>query len=123
MRERPLEELEASEPWERQPHEPERAFAYFCAYRDLPACRRSLRALAASLAQQHGRNESTVFRQLCELSRVWQWHARCSPSDQDADRQARAGMLHRHRSTLERAAQILAHPLHVFVELLRADPL
>ena len=64
-----------------------------------------------------------MFRQLCELSRVWQWHARCSASDQDVDRQAREGMLRRHRATLERAEQILAHPLNVFVELLRANPL
>src|SRR5260370_19215108 len=32
-------------------------------------------------------------------------------------------MLQRHRATLERAEQILAHPLNVFVELLRANPL
>jgi len=37
------EELEAPEPWERQPHEPDKAFAYFRMYRDLPAGRRSLR--------------------------------------------------------------------------------
>ncbi len=88
-----------------------------------PTGRRSLRALSVSLAQQQGRNESTVFRQVCELSRVWQWHARCSASDQDLDRQAREGMLRRHRATLARAEQILAHPLNVFVELLQANPL
>jgi len=117
------EELEAPEPWERQPHEPDKAFAYFRMYRDLPAGRRSLRALAVSLAQQQGRNESTVFRQLCELSRVWQWHARCSAADQDLDRQTRKGMLRRHRATVERAQQILALPVAVMIELLRADPL
>ncbi len=88
-----------------------------------PTGRRSLRALSVSLAQQQGRNESTVFRQVCELSRVWQWHARCSASDQDLDRQAREGMLRRHPATLARAEQILAHPLNVFVELLQANPL
>jgi len=39
------------------------------------------------------------------------------------DRQTRKGMLRRHRATVERAQQILALPVAVMIELLRADPL
>jgi hypothetical protein len=110
-----------TEPWERQPRETDTAWQAFVLYRDLP--RRSLRALAASVAPQRSGNEVATLHSLARYSSKWNWPERCRLWDNDQARAARAAMLRRQSQTLERAQLILAHPVAVVIELLRANPL
>jgi hypothetical protein len=66
--------------WERQPEESEPAWAALKLYRDMQP-KRSLRILAASIAQQQRRNERTTVRLLERWSSHWNWPARCAAYD------------------------------------------
>jgi len=116
-----MPEYDDTEPWERQPHETHTAWQAFVLYRDMP--RRSLRALAASVAPRRSGNEVATLHSLARYSSKWNWPERCRLWDNEQDKRGRAAMLRRQIQTLERAQQILAHPVAVMIELLRADPL
>ena len=68
------------QPWERQPDEKLRAYAAFCAYRDLGYAR-SL----AKVGQQFGRTPQWM----AVLSRRWRWVGRAMAWDLEQDRQKR----------------------------------
>jgi hypothetical protein len=84
-----MPELTPSAPWERQPGEPEKAFAAFAAYRDLGP-KRSLDAVGRQLygGTQTGRKRDATGR-LQEWSRTWQWVERAAAWDGELDRLAR----------------------------------
>lgn len=89
------------DPWDRQPDESAKAYAAFCAFRDMGALKRSVLGLARQLERGHD--------WLQEWSTRWDWRKRAEAWDAhleeegrlaqiDAvrdmnDRQARAGML------------------------------
>lgn len=116
-----MSKYDDTEPWERQPHETDTAWQAFVLYRDMP--RRSLRDLAASLAPQRSGNEVATLHSLARFSSKWHWPERCRLWDNEQDKRGRAAMLRRQIQMLERAQQILALPVAVMIELLRANPL
>lgn len=77
------DELEPYEPdpWERQPDEPDRAFASFVAYRDQPSGTRTV----ANAAKSRGRSTSTLW----EMAQKWKWRERVVAWDMENDRVAR----------------------------------
>src|SRR5260370_15608054 len=85
--------------------------------------RRSLRALAASVAPRRSGSEVATLHSLARYSSKWNWPERCRLWDNEQDERARAARLRRQIQPLERAQQILAHPVAVMIELLRANPL
>ena len=72
--------------WERQPGEPDRAWAAFTTYRDLGPVRRSL-----TKAVQEGTDGGTPrgLSRVKEWSRRWSWAARAASWDAEADRRRR----------------------------------
>ena len=115
-----------AEPWERQPGESSRAFAHFCAYRDLGPTRSH-----AKVGQAVG-----VSRQrIDELGRQWGWQARVRAWEAEQDRARRAAELGEIRAMGERQAReaaaiqaACAAPVRAFLERVAAgggaaDPL
>jgi hypothetical protein len=74
--------------WERLEGESDRAFARFCAYRDLGP-ERSL----AKLGQAHNGEDGWSRASLHELSEQWRWSARASAWDDEQDRVRRSANL------------------------------
>ena len=94
--------------WERQQGESAKAFAAFCAYRDLPAERRSVReAYRAAGGQKVVRTGSGL-----KAPRTWRdwcganaWQARAAAWDREQDRFAQAALIRRRaQSRLQRIA-------------------
>ncbi len=84
-----------AEPWECQPGEPTKAFAAFCAYRDLPPDVRSISSAweAASGQKAHRtRTGPRAPRQWHAWSAKHAWVARAAAWDREQDRVARARM-------------------------------
>jgi hypothetical protein len=67
-------------PWDRQPGEPQRAYAAFSAYRAMPAHKRSLRELATQLSYK---DDTGIAR----WSREWLWQFRCEQWDAHQERE------------------------------------
>ena len=94
--------------WERQPGETAKAFAAFCAYRDLPAERRSVReAYVAAGRPQPGHNQAV--RSAPGTWREWAshnaWATRAEAWDREQDRFAQAALIRRRaQSRLQRIA-------------------
>lgn len=109
-------------PWEKQPDESDKAWEAFHTYRDMRSDR-SLRALAASIAAQRNRNETTTFRQVGEWSRLWRWVDRCDAFDRWEDDLARKAMQKRHLDALKSAQQAFVQPAGLLIELHRKEPL
>ncbi len=109
-------------PWEKQPAESDKAWEAFRTYRDMRSDR-SLQALAASIAAQRNRSETTAFRQVCEWSRTRNWVDRCDAFDRWEDELARKAMLKRHLDGLKSAQQAFAQPVGMLIELHRQEPL
>jgi hypothetical protein len=109
-------------PWERQPGEPDRAFAAFCCYRDAGA-RRSLDAVGRQLYEgQVGRRRGTTGR-LQEWSSAWRWVERARAWDAELDRQAREAELEAVREMRRRHAEEAREFQTRALERLRSLPL
>jgi hypothetical protein len=65
-------------PWERQAGEGSKAFAAFCAYRDLGPGQRSLRNVSRHLLKDYGL--------VARWSRIWGWVGRCMAWDAENER-------------------------------------
>lgn len=96
-------------PWERQPNEPETAWQYFCAYRDMERPR-SLSKLATAL----GLNGPTVVGR---MSMDRQWQARLLAYDSWLEQQRRQAVAEevqararQHAESLDAAITVLAAP-------------
>ena len=76
-------------PWERQPGETARQFAYFRYYRDLPAEERTIRA-AWEKCHGHPVDKRSVLRPWERLSGEKAWRPRAAAWDAELDRLARA---------------------------------
>jgi hypothetical protein len=76
-------------PWERQPGEPDRAFAAFCLYRDAGAADRSLDGVGRQVhGTRAGRKRGATGR-VQHWSARWSWVARARAYDAHQDRLAR----------------------------------
>lgn len=114
-----------AEAWEQQQGESARAFAAFCAYRDMEPIKRSLRELAREQVAMGVRkgSEKVAFSRLCEWSRDWQWVQRVRLWDAEQERLRLAEMQKRHRDVLNLAMRELVQPFTILAELRRMEPL
>jgi hypothetical protein len=88
-------------PWEQQSRESAKAYAAFCAYRDLGP-RRSLRAAAEKF---YGRNTSAATRQCAGWSSTFRWVKRAHAWDRHLDEEAREAQEQARRDMAQRQAQ------------------
>jgi len=99
------------DPWERQPREAAKAYAAFCAYRDMPAAQRSRWELARQLAKS---------RQLVSRwSARWRWVERAEAWDAELDRQKRLKQVEAIQEMAERQAGIALMYQQKILERLR----
>jgi len=96
-----MSDIHQPSPWEHQPGESSRAFAAFCAYRDLGPFR-SLRAAAEAF---YGRLSASVVRQLQTWSGTFKWVERSDAWDRYLDAEARQAKVKAQREMAERHAQ------------------
>lgn len=96
---------DAPAPWERQPGESVRAYAAFCAYRDMPPGERSLRALAARLGYEKAAKAGRVPSHIQRWSTRWRWVERARAWDDEQDRRAREEQIRAVREMRERHAR------------------
>jgi len=76
------------DPWEIQPNEPAKAFAYFAAYRDLPPAQRSLSRVLSDQDTRTGtapNRHRTNLTSLKRWSMKWRWQDRCAHYDHYVD--------------------------------------
>ncbi|MGI5151325.1 hypothetical protein ACQEVC_34010 [Plantactinospora sp. CA-294935] len=84
-------------PWDRQPREPERAYAYFGLYRELGRTR----TVAKVAAEVHKSRDY-----LHKLASTWRWVQRAQTWDREQDRLYGEGMAERRRDMADRHARI-----------------
>jgi hypothetical protein len=89
---------QSSAPWEQRPRESSRAYAAFCAYRDLGP-RRSLRAAATAF---YGRATPSLERQVDKWSHAFDWVQRANAWDRHLDAEARQAQEAARRDMVER---------------------
>jgi hypothetical protein len=96
-----MSSIHQPQPWEHQPGESPRAFAAFCAYRNLGPLR-SLRAAAEAF---YGRLSASVVRQMQTWSGTFNWVERSDAWDLHLDAEARQAKVKAQREMAERHAQ------------------
>lgn len=87
----------ATLPWDRQPREPEKAYAYFGIYRDLGRTR----TVAKVAAEVHKSRDY-----LHKLASTWRWVQRAQAFDREQDRLYGEGLAERRRDMADRHARI-----------------
>jgi hypothetical protein len=97
-----IEVVTKTELWERQPGETAKAFAAFCAYRDMAPAVRSYRHLADGI----GAKAVSNYYQLGTWSTRYNWVQRALAWDSEQDRVARAARLSEIADMNRRHAQI-----------------
>ena len=84
-------------PWDRQPQEPENAYAYFAVYRDLGRTR--------TVAKTAGEvNKSREY--LHKIAAGWRWVQRAQGFDREQDRMYSEALAERRREMAERHARL-----------------
>lgn len=84
-------------PWDRQPREPEKAYAYFALYRDLGRTR----TVARVAAEVHRSRDY-----LHKLASTWRWIQRAQAFDREGDRIYAEGLAERRRDMADRHARM-----------------
>ena len=108
---------ETTVPWDRQPGETAKAYAAFCAYRDL-GTNRSLRRLAARDSEA-----STNVRQLARWSSAWDWPERAVAFDGFQDREWRLEQAEARKTMLRTHAAVARQGIAKAAEQIRElDP-
>jgi len=113
-------------PWERQPGESARAYAAFCAYRDLPPRERSILRAAELLGYvraPRGQRRPNVPGRIVAWSQRWRWAERALAWDEEQDRLARAAETEAIKAMRDRHAREAMALQQKALERLRAmDP-